>query len=240
MEIIKNVFTIPGEKCILIKDLDLVVISDLQLGEEMYMAKELKMYAPEKQLEKEIEQLERIKMKSKVNRLLINGDLKHEFSELSHQEFREVINFVEKAHELFKEIIIIRGNHDNFLLNMNSVLDAPIYEEYVEGNYLFIHGHKMPKSNADVIIMGHEEPVVILREGFDKVKLPIVLYGRVNERFVIVTPAFSPLSEGTPINITDEINSPILKNADIKKFKAVAIDEDIGELPLPEIGKIQV
>ncbi|MCW1297426.1 MAG: metallophosphoesterase [Candidatus Rehaiarchaeum fermentans] len=239
MEFLKGIYSVPGEKCIFIKDLDLIAISDLQLGEELYLAKELQMYAPQKQLEKEIKQLESIKNKVKASRLLINGDLKHEFSELNRQESREINAFLKRAEELFKEIIIIRGNHDNFLVSLLKNKYA-LLEYYEESGFLFTHGHKMIDFNNSIhtIIIGHEEPVILLRKGFDHVKLPAIVYGKFKSTNLIILPAFSPISEGTPINVTNEYNSPFLNKEEILNFKAIGIDEELGELIFPEISKI--
>ncbi len=244
MEIFNGIYSVPGERCILIKPLDLVVISDLQLGEERYLAEELHIYVPEVQLRKELDQIERISKKTGAKRILIDGDIKHEFGEASRQEWREVTQMIEKIKELFKEIIIVRGNHDNFLINILKTMDLKIYEEYLENGFLFIHGHKMPENqNYNTLIMGHEEPTILLRHGYDRVKIPAIVYGKWKDKNIVVLPAFSPLSEGAVINSIydrEDIISPIMKDIDISKLKAIGIVEPDEELDLGEIRNIQI
>ncbi|MEM7825443.1 MAG: metallophosphoesterase [Candidatus Aenigmatarchaeota archaeon] len=242
MEIFKGIFTVNGFKAIFIKKLKTVVISDLQLGEELYLA-EQGIFVPQFQL-KEIENdLKKILGKTKADTVIINGDLKHEFGEASRQEWREVkdlINFLKKK---VKEVILVRGNHDNFLLNIVSKLKIKVFQPfYFSEGILFTHGHKKvdyPKE-MEVLIIGHEQPALVFKKGFDRVKVPCLLYGKTKKgKNFICLPAFSPLASGVEVNTIskESLLSPILReDVDFENLSAIVLDKEAGAL---NFGKIR-
>jgi len=247
MKLFEDVEIINGHRAIYIQDLDLVVISDLQLGEELYLAEEKGIFVPQVQLKEIKKELNDIFKKVKAKRILINGDLKHEFGEASRQEWREVIDFVEFLRKKVKEIIVVRGNHDNYLLNIASKINLQVFDPfYLEKGYLFTHGHKKisyPKE-FHTLIIGHEEPAIILKEGFDKIKLPALLYGKMkNGKRIICLPAFSYLSSGTEVNAVDkeDLLSPILKeDVEIDDLEVIGIDKEVGALKFGKIKDIKI
>jgi len=247
MEIFKGIEVINGFKAIYVRELDLIVISDLQLGEELYLAEEKGIFVPQIQFREIKSELSTIFRKAGATRILINGDVKHEFGEASKQEWREVIELVEFLRKKVKEIIVVRGNHDNYLLNIASKINIQIFDPfYIEKGYLFAHGHKKfsyPK-NFHTLIIGHEEPAIIIRHGFDKIKLPALLYGKMkNGKRIICLPAFSTLSSGTEINAIDEndLLSPILKeDVDLDELEVVGIDKEVGALSFGKLKEIRI
>jgi len=247
MKLFEDVEIVNGHRAIYIKELDLVAISDLQLGEELYLAEERGIFVPQIQLKEIKKELNEIFKKVKAKRILINGDLKHEFGEASRQEWREVIDFVEFLRKKVKEIIIVRGNHDNYLLNIASKINLQVFDPfYLEKGYLFTHGHKKisyPKE-FHTLIIGHEEPAIILKEGFDKIKLPALLYGKMkNGKRIICLPAFSYLSSGTEVNAVDkeDLLSPILKeDVEIDDLEVIGIDKEVGSLKFGKIKDIKI
>jgi len=247
MKFFEDVEIINGHRAIYIQDLDLVVISDLQLGEELYLAEEKSIFVPQVQLKEIKKELNDIFKKVKAKRILINGDLKHEFGEASRQEWREVIDFVEFLRKKVNEIIVVRGNHDNYLLNIASKINLQVFDPfYLEKGYLFTHGHKKisyPR-NFHTLIIGHEEPAIILKEGFDRIKLPALLYGKMkNGKRIICLPAFSSLSSGTEVNVVDkeDLLSPILKeDVEIDDLEVIGIDKEVGAIKLGKIKDIKI
>jgi len=247
MKFFEDVEIINGHRAIYIQDLDLVVISDLQLGEELYLAEEKSIFVPQVQLKEIKKELNDIFKKVKAKRILINGDLKHEFGEASRQEWREVIDFVEFLRKKVNEIIVVRGNHDNYLLNIASKINLQVFDPfYLEKGYLFTHGHKKisyPR-NFHTLIIGHEEPAIILKEGFDRIKLPALLYGKMkNGKRIICLPAFSSLSSGTEVNVVDkeDLLSPVLKeDVEIDNLEVIGIDKEVGALKFGKIKDIKI
>ena len=241
MQIFKGVKTVDGKRAVHFEELDLVAISDLQLGEETYLAEEAKLFLPQVQLKIILEDIRAVKEETGANRILINGDLKHEFKTATFQEWSEVRKLHEELKKLFSEIIVVRGNHDNYLLTISSKIGLNVVEEHREKGYLFLHGHRMPDSYEGVhtIVIGHEQPAVVLRSGYDRVKLHVILYGmdRLGHRFICL-PAFSPIASGVEVNVTpkQELLSPFFHSTvDIDELKAVAVDPSIGAFDLPQI-----
>jgi len=247
MKIFEDVELINGFKAIYLKKLDLLVISDLQLGEELYLAEKRGVFVPQIQLKEMKKELNDILRRVKARRILINGDVKHEFGEASKQEWREVMELVEFLRKKVDEIIVVRGNHDNYLLNIASKINLQIFDPfYLEKGYLFSHGHKkFPyPTNFHTLIIGHEEPAIILKEGFDRIKLPALLYGKMkNGKRIVCLPAFSFLSSGTEINVVDkeDLLSPILKeDVDVDELEVIGIDREIGALRFGKLKEIKV
>jgi putative SbcD/Mre11-related phosphoesterase len=241
LELFRGIRTVDGRRAVLYEELDLVAISDLQLGEELYLAEEAHVFIPQVQLKMILEELERVKQESGAGRILLNGDIKHEFGSATSQEWREVRLLYEKLRSLFREVIFVRGNHDNYLLTISSRLGFTVREEHRERGYLFVHGHRIPENMEGVhtVTIGHEQPAVLLRSGYDRVKLHVVLYGhdRQGRRFICL-PAFSPLASGVEVNATprEELLSPFFRElVDVDELEAVALDPEAGEIKLPKV-----
>lgn len=247
MEIFEGISTINGFRAIFVKKLKAIAISDLQLGEELYVAEEQGIFVPQVQLKEMKEDLEKIFELTKAERIIINGDLKHEFGEASRQEWREVKDLISFLKEKVKEIILVRGNHDNYLLNIVSKLGIKLYQPFFfSQGILFAHGHQRfdyPKE-MKVLIIGHEQPALVLRKGFDRIKVPCLLYGKTrNKKNFICLPAFSPLASGVEINLIskEELLSPILREeVDFENLSAIALDKEIGALNFGKIKNVML
>ena len=101
---------------------DYLIISDLHLGYEQSLNTEGLMI-PKFQFEKILKRLEEINNISPSKKIIINGDLKHEFGKITRQEWKEVNDFLLYLQDNFEEIILIKGNHDNFIPYIANKLD---------------------------------------------------------------------------------------------------------------------
>jgi putative SbcD/Mre11-related phosphoesterase len=245
-KIFKGIEIVDNQHAIYIEKINTVAISDLQLGEELYLA-EQGVFVPQFQLREILKNLREIFKKIKPDRFLINGDVKHEFGEASSQEWREVIELVNYLKRKVKEVILVRGNHDNYLLNIAGKLGLKVFDPYyLAEDILFTHGHKKIKfpKEAKTIIIGHEQPAILLAQGYDRIKLPCLLYGKTKDtRNFICLPAFSPLASGVAVNTIEkeELLSPILKE-DVKldDLIPIAIDKEAGVLRFPRLGLLKL
>lgn len=246
MEIFEGIFTVNGFRAIYIEKLKAIAISDLQLGEELYLA-EQGIFVPQFQLKEMKADLKEILRKTKAKKVIINGDLKHEFGEASQQEWREVKDLVNFLRKKVEEIVLVRGNHDNYLLTIASKLELKVFQPfYFSQGILFAHGHKkidFPKE-MEVLIIGHEQPALILRKGFDRIKVPCLLYGKTKKgKNFICLPAFSPLASGVEINAIskEELLSPILReDVDFENLSAIALDKETGALNFGRIKELSL
>lgn len=221
---------------IYLSDINALVVADLHLGYEQALM-EQGIYLPAYQL-KEIKKLFRIMIESVgPGRVIILGDVKHEFGGVLRQEWREAIELLTFLKELGVAVEIVRGNHDNFLIPILRRLGVPLHDPHLrEGRYLFIHGHKLPSLEAytedtKVILMGHEHPAVVVRDDLGiKIKFKCYLVGKMDSKDLIVLPAMSPLMPGTEINTEDHrrLLSPILAGADLGGFRVYVTDIESG------------
>ena len=231
---------------IYISALNAIVIADLQLGYEGIMA-EKGIFIPKVQFKHELQTLKEIIKAKKAERIIINGDIKHEFSETSYHEFKEVGDLLSFLNKEFKDITLIKGNHDNFIVYATKRHGVRLCKELELGEFYFFHGHQNPrdfaKIEADYLILAHEHPAIAL---FDEVgtreKIGCFLYGKVKEKKILVLPAFSTLAQGSEVNVLPkgELLSPFLKEfVEVENLKVIGISQETGCLKFPELGKLR-
>lgn len=232
-----NGIEIFDDYCLYLKNTKSVVIADLHLGYEGVMQSE-GVFFPRYQKNVILNRLERIFDGLSPKEVIVNGDFKHEFSRNLNQEWREVkevLDFLMKR----TEVVMVRGNHDNYLKTILSKYNVELRDIYEQGKIILSHGHKeILREENQILIMAHEHPSIRLRDEIGAgVRLPCFLYDE--EAKMLVMPAFSPLATGTDVVSTpgDELISPILKNHGCKNFRVYAISDSelidfkkVGEL----------
>jgi putative SbcD/Mre11-related phosphoesterase len=232
---------------IFIKEHSALVIADLHIGLEFALMGE-GTYLPVLQyptIEKSI--LEMV-AKYSPSRVIINGDFKHEFAKATNQEWTEILNLWDALAGNFVELDLVRGNHDNYLINVLKQRKKSIYDPSLNlGKYQIAHGHKTFEiaEDAKTIILAHEHPAIgFLDETGGKHKFKCFLVGEHEGCRIIVLPAFSPLSIGAVINSgkNQGFMSPFLSNIDASALTPVVVDS--GELlrfpPVSEIEPIRL
>lgn len=230
------------------KEMKALIISDLHLGLESLMA-DSGVYIPKFQLEETKEDLKEISDKRNFEKLIVSGDIKHEFSETSYQEKVEVEEFIEFSQTLAEEIYLVKGNHDNYLIYpVKKYENVELEESFVFDGVNFIHGDKkvegMNGPDIEYVIMGHEHPALSLTDEVGaREKIRCFLFGKMkNGKKLIVMPAFSRLAEGSQMNqVRDkDLLSPVLKDMlDVGEMKAVGIDKEAGVFEFPKLKKIR-
>jgi putative SbcD/Mre11-related phosphoesterase len=243
MEIFEGIETVDGFPAIFIKKLNSVCIADLHLGYELALAEE-GIFVPQTQLKEILKDLGEIFREVKASKLIIVGDIKHEFGEASKQEWREVFELVNFLKKKVEKIILVRGNHDNYLLNIISKLGIELRDPYyIEKGICFLHGHKKVKlPNFETLIIAHEHPSLVLRKGYDKIKVPCLLFGKTKKgKNFICLAAISSWASGTEVNLCskEELLSPILKEeVDFENLIPVALEKEVGALKFPKIKEL--
>ena len=166
-----------------------------------------------------------------IEKIIINGDLKHEFGTISHQEWKEVLDMLEFFQEHCKEIILVQGNHDNILGPIAAFKKIKICKELFleKSRILFCHGSEIQETEefekAKTIIIGHEHPAISLRDGTKIETYKCFLKGKFSGKDLIVMPSTSTIAYGTDV-LKQEILSPFLKQ-DISEFEAWIIEDKI-------------
>src|SRR3989344_417556 len=208
-----------------LKDYGILAISDTQIGYEESLNKQGIMLPrfQHKDLMKRVKKLVEI---CRPGKIIINGDLKHEFGRVSGTEWRytlELIDFLgEKA-----ELVLVRGNHDKTLGPIAEKKNLEIVDYYVVGDIYFCHGHEIPENSdfkkAKAVIIGHEHPAIGLRENGRVERFKCFLRGKHKKKTLLVLPSFNLLTEGTDV-LSEKLLSPFLKQ-NIKDFEVfVAAD----------------
>ena len=237
MEISKDIKIVDTALCF---EADRVlVINDLHIGYEEALHRK-GVLVPRSQLEQIINKLKLILQKTKPRKIIINGDLKHEFGKVLRQEWREVLELLDFLLQNVPEVIIIKGNHDPIIKPIADKKGIMVLTEYRIGDSLIVHGDEIVETDAKRIIIGHEHPAITIREGSKWEKYKCFLKGtwkskekgKKNEIELIAVPSFNPLLEGTDV-LKEQLLSPFLE--DIKNFEVYVA----GEKGVFYFGKIK-
>ncbi len=172
--------------------------------------------------------------------LLINGDFKHEFGEASLQEWVEVRDLIETLLREKVKLVFVRGNHDNFIVTLLRKYGMSLDYEFKIGDYLFLHGHKMPSQTTEYLIIGHEHPSIILRDEFGtKFRFKAFLFGSYADMSLIVLPSLHPVATGTIINREKDYMSPILKFTEVDEFTPYLVEPGVTVKKFPKIKHLR-
>ncbi|MDY6761708.1 MAG: metallophosphoesterase [Candidatus Nanohaloarchaea archaeon] len=248
MQFLDRFETVNGYPAVYDPVTDAVVVADLHLGLESLMA-DSGVYMPKVQLEEAKDDLSTLVEETGATRVIVLGDIKHEFSETSYGEREEVQDLLDMLADTVEDVLLVKGNHDNYLVYaVEDYENVELSEYFLRDGALFVHGHEdvdnLETQEADCVVMGHEHPALTLRDEIGVAeKLPAFLYGELRDgRDLLVLPAFSALAEGSQVNRVDEdeLLSPVLREkTDIGTLKAVGVDKEAGLFEFPELEKLR-
>lgn len=236
---------VQGAPALLHEPSSTLIVADIHLGYEEAMAR-TGVFLPRLQLPKALDTLKSLVGGLGVRRVIINGDLKHAFNKLLKQEASETVRLVEGLREAgAREVVLVRGNHDNFIQGLLRKLGVEVVEDYLDlGNgALLAHGHKNVNIDYEVLIIGHEHPAVQINVGGGKVKYPAFLLVPLESgEQVIVLPALGSYQTGNPVSLSrDQYLSPIIREkAVIEEAVPILIDETIGSMTLPALKHLPI
>ena len=203
-----------------------LVICDVHLGYEEHLNKRGIML-PRTQFKDTILRLEKIFTK-KYEKIIINGDLKHEFGFISQQEWREVSKFIDFLSKNCQEVIIVQGNHDKITGVISERKNVKLVDAYQIDKVLIVHGDEIidvPKC-VRTIVIGHEHPSVALKESSRIEKFKCFLKGKWKGYNLIVQPSFNLVVEGSNVLKGDYL-SPFLKAIDVTTMDCYLIGDKV-------------
>ncbi len=242
----KDVEILDGLPVLHIKSMSAIVCTDLHLGYEG-VAADKGIFLPKVNLRHIKESLKDAVDRTKVERIIVDGDIKNEFSQVHTEEFNETHEFVNfLRHDLgLKTITLIKGNHDNFIDRLREPFRMELYtQEALIGDYLFFHGEERPKEKrGKLLVMGHVHPSIAIYSKLGvKEKLRCFLYGRMKDRRqIIILPAMNYFAEGFSVNTERGIGdlAPIFNEMlDVDSMEALCIGE--GEtLDFGRVGQLR-
>ncbi len=217
-----------------VKSMDAIVLADLHLGIEGALANE-GIFLPMSISESTLRLVYRVLDDYSPSMVIFDGDVKHGFGLLNTSEWVHVRNLFREISDRF-DVVVVRGNHDNYLGVILSRFNIPFVDRYDYGMYTFIHGHTKPPDLRDIVIIGHEHPSITLRDDVGvKYKFKCFLWGEAHGHRVLILPSVGELATGATINIYEEERlSPLIKDIDITGFKAYAVvpGETVQEFPV--------
>ena len=172
-----------------------------------------------------------------IKKIIILGDLKHEFGKISDLEWKEGIKLLDyldnkvSSKNKTKGIVLIKGNHDNILGPIAKKRDIILKNYYKIDKICFMHGHKLWDAcleDVDRLIIGHLHPSVTLKDNYKKEKFRCFLRGKWKKKQVYILPGFSPISSGYDLrrlkylhNLDDKKGFLIIGNDKLKKFEVI-------------------
>ncbi len=193
-----------------------LIIADTHIGYEEALNRQ-GILIPRFQFEEIIKRLKKIVGKKKFDTIIINGDIKHEFGEISEQEWRNTLRLLDFLSEHTKKIILIKGNHDKIIGPIARKRNIDVVSHYKINDIYICHGDKMPKDtafeSAKTVIIGHLHPAISLREGARTEKFKCYLKGKYKSKNLIIMPSFNLITEGTDIT-KEKFSNPFMRNLD--------------------------
>ncbi len=243
MEIAKGVEILDGLPVLYIKSLSAIVCTDLHLGYEG-VAADRGIFLPKVNLKHIKESLKDAADRTGADRIIVDGDIKNEFSQVHVEEFNEThefVNFLRNDLGL-KTITLIKGNHDNFIDRLKEPFRMELYtQEALLDDYLFFHGEETPRAKeGKLLVMGHVHPSIAIYNRLGvKEKLKCFLHGKMRDkRQIIILPAMNYFAEGFSVNTERGIGglAPIFNEMlDVDGMDALCI----GEGETLDFGKVR-
>ncbi len=226
---------ITSHRCLWMPEEATAVVADLHIGYESALEYD-GIHIPRIQTAAVQESLAEIVDLYAPDRLVVAGDIKHEFSRNLGQEMKDVRKVLDYLNDR-TEVVLVKGNHDNYLENIVSRIEMPVVERYVQRGVTIVHGHSACADRP--LVMGHEHPSIKLVDRIGAyLKLPCFIHLR--EEGIVVLPAFSPLASGTDFTGASPTDcfSPILREANVPSADIYACT-DIGLLPLGPLSRLE-
>lgn len=231
-----NIEIFPGGAALLLDD-NVLVVADMHLGYEAALEYQ-GLSIPRVQTRKIEQYLAGVIDEIRPSRLIVAGDMKHNFSRNLTQEWQDVGRFIRMLSGRVK-LEVIKGNHDNYLGAMLAEHGIPLTLETTCGGVRILHGHRGTLSRG-MTVMGHIHPSIRLDDSAGaSVKSQCFLYDPQLE--VLVLPALSLVSPGTDVigqSWSDGI-SPLLPETGLSTFEPIAFS---GTKPLrfPSVKRLRM
>ena len=202
--------------CLLVGDI--LVIGDIHIGyDEQFHGRAV---FPGMQLKEIIGKLEGVfeflkKEKIIVKKIILLGDVKHDFGQITDTEWRETLQLLDYLKEKTGEkgkIIVVKGNHDmklNPILRKKELALMDYYKVKKKGKSIcFFHGNKLFKqcldSQTDILVFGHLHPAITLCNNYKSEKYKCFLKGTWKRKGVYILPCFSSFIVGYNLNLLEE------------------------------------
>ncbi len=173
----------------------------------------------------------------KIDKIIILGDVKHEFGYILDDEWNLIVKFLEHLRGKCKELVVIEGNHDKILFPILRKMRVVAVDFYLWRNILFAHGDKefeeMFGRDVKYWIIGHGHPAVTLVDNVKRETYKCFLTGAFKGKKVILVPSFFPLIAGTDAR---EFDLGFAFKFDLRKFNVKIVGDGLDVL---DFGKLK-
>ncbi len=215
---------------------DLLVIADLHIGYERELEDKGINIPPQSQ--KMIDRVSRLLEKENADKLIINGDFKHNIPRATWQEYEDIPKAVDEWLKIIDEIHLIPGNHDG---GIQEYLPSEVVMHASSGALIdgvgFFHGHAVPEDEiiaAGNLVIGHSHPAVTLRDSLgnrekDECWVKLNYAHDISDGSAVVMPHMNHLLGGVSVN-EDGYLGPFLNNTEL-------FEEDIYLLDGTHLGR---
>lgn len=228
LEILPDV-RITSDRCVLLESGRTAVIGDLHLGYEKALEEE-GVYLPRINTGTIRDALNRIIGRYEPERIVLLGDIKHDFRRSERAASSEVLGVLDLLGEAV-ETLVIKGNHDNYIQNILASRDMVATDHVDVAGYRLEHGHV--DSGFRPVIIGHEHPAVrIPGSGSGGTKIHCFVLAR--KEGVLVLPPFSPFSMGNDLLSEGSSMAPALRGCDTGNAEIYGV----SDLGIMELGKL--
>lgn len=219
---------LPGERT--------CVVADLHLGFEAVAASDGAHY-PVRQAPLLVRRLGEILDRFRPETVVVAGDLKHSFGPDRRRELEEAASVLRYL-ELHAEVVLLRGNHDNYLQRLLPAgTSLPLMTRV--GRFRIAHGHReLPSADRETTgtLIAHEHPSLRMRDGVGgRASAPAFVQDAASGTLVL--PAQSPLAPGSDI-LRGRLLSPVLRGLDRDRFRVIAATGK-GLLDFGEAGPLR-
>ena len=219
-----------------------LVFGDLHLGYEGNLNKK-GIFIPRFAMQDLQSRLELILKKTRPEKIIINGDVKHEFGRISDDEWRWTLRILDLLKKVSQRLVIIKGNHDLVIGPIAEKRNVEMMNHIILDDTLILHGDVFDKKffkdhpKIKTVIIGHEHPAISLSDNGRSEKFKCFLVGTikigVRKMCLIVTPSVQQFTDGTDI-VREERLSPFLQG-NLNNFNCYVV----GKNEILRFGKLK-
>lgn len=177
-----------------------------------------------------------------VDKVILLGDVKHDFGGISKQEWKEVNAILDYLESMCKRVVVVKGNHDNILEPILKKRKIKLLGVYIWNGFAFLHGdddyEEIWQDAIQTIIVGHGHPAVKLREkgGVKEEKYKCFLSGRFRGKKMVVVPSFIDYYVGSDPREDEMV---MAWDVDWGNFDVFIVSEDSSKMDALSFGKLK-
>lgn len=217
-----------------------LVVGDLHLGFEQSL-NESGILISRGMFEELIKDFDKIfsKIDCKIDKIILLGDVKHDFGQISRQEWNDLLKLFDYLIPKCKNLIVIKGNHDNMLEPVTRKRDLKLRDMYCWKEFCFTHGdedyEKLWGEKVETIIVGHGHPAIRLTDGGRSEKYKCFLSGKLKNKKLVVVPSFSEWYAGSDPREGDVV---LAWDINFDNFEVRVVSDNLDVLDFGKLKKI--